>query len=141
MRTEQEQPHEDGIIPRLLSALATLGCRHPWWFVAAIAVSCLFCLVYTSQKLTYETRRDDLHGPDKEYFKRWQKYVVEFGDDDDMVVVLKARGKPQMIEAIEELASEIEQHPDLFDRLFYKVDLRSLRNRALLFLPADQIRL
>ncbi|MBI3408323.1 MAG: MMPL family transporter [Planctomycetes bacterium] len=141
MRTDQAQAHADGIVPRLLSALATLGCRRPWWFVAGIGLSCLVCLWLAATKLTYETQRNDLHGPDKEYFKRWQKYVVEFGDDDDMVVVVKGGNKEQMIQALEELAGEIQQRSELFDRLFYKVDLSALRNRALLFLPAEQIRL
>src|SRR5205823_5750143 len=47
----------------------------------------------------------------------------------------------QMVAALEDLAGQLQQHPDLYDRLFYKVDLRSLRNRALLFLSAEQIRL
>ena len=36
-------------------------------------------------------------------------------------------------------AAKVGERSELFDRLFYKVDLRSLRNRALLLLPADEI--
>src|SRR5207244_8136395 len=85
--------------------------------------------------------RNDLHGKDKAYYQRWQDYVKEFGDDDDMVVVVRGTQSAQMVQALEELAGQIAHRPELYDRLFYKVDLRSLRNRALLFLPADQIRL
>src|SRR5262245_56440675 len=115
-QTHSEQAHADRIIPRVLTAIATLGCRRPWWFVAAIAISCLVCLWLAATKLTYETRRNDLHAPDKDYFKRWQKYVAEFGDDDDMVVVVKGANKEQMIQALEELASEIQKRPEHFDR-------------------------
>ena len=31
------------------------------------------------------------------------------------------------------------QRWDLFDRIFYRVDLRGIHDRALLFLPTDQI--
>ena len=41
---------------------------------------------------------------------------------------------------LDELAAEIDKHPKLFERLFYKADLTSLHSRALLFLPTDQIR-
>ncbi len=41
---------------------------------------------------------------------------------------------------MEALAARVQARPDLFDRLFYKVDLRSLRNRALLFLSSEEIR-
>ena len=40
----------------------------------------------------------------------------------------------------DELAGEIAKRPETFERLFYKVDLRPLHGRALLFLPTEQIR-
>jgi hopanoid biosynthesis associated RND transporter like protein HpnN len=45
-----------------------------------------------------------------------------------------------MRQALEMLAEKVRQRPELFDRLFYKVDLRDLRGRALLFLTAEEIR-
>ncbi len=138
MDTEQE---ETGLVPRLVAAVAQLGWRFPWLVLTGTALSCILCLWYTYANLTYENQRNDLHGKEKAYFQRWEQYVKEFGDDDDMVVVVQGKDRGQMIAAMEDLASQIEQKPDLFDRLFYKVDLRSLRNRALLFLPPEQIRL
>src|SRR5205823_5927827 len=55
--------------------------------------------------------------------------------------VVQGKERGQMVAALEDLAGQLQKHPELYDRLFYKVDLRSLRNRALLFLSADQIRL
>ena len=134
--------HEDvGPIPRLLAAVAHTGRRFPWLVLAGTAVSCAICLIYTFTHLTYENQRNDLHAKDKAYYQRWQNYVKEFGDDDDMVVVVRGAERGQMIGALEAIAERLRQHPELFDRLFYKVDLASLRNRALLFLSADQIRL
>ena len=37
------------------------------------------------------------------------------------------------------IAAEVRKRPTLFDRLFYKVDLRALQDRSLLYLPSDQI--
>src|SRR5205085_1979876 len=95
---------------------------------------------FASERLTYEIHRNDLIGTNRDYYKRWEQYVREFGDDDDMVVVVQGGARGRIIAALEDLAREIEQRPELFDRLFYKADLRSLRNRALLFLPTEQIR-
>jgi hopanoid biosynthesis associated RND transporter like protein HpnN len=55
------------------------------------------------------------------------------------VVVVQGTDRSQMEKAIEALAAEIGRQPSLFDRLFYKVDLRALHRRALLFLPSEQI--
>ena len=132
---------EAGLIPRLLAAVAHLGFRFPWLVLLGTALSCGLALWYTCVNLTYENQRNDLHSKDKAYYQRWQQYVKEFGDDDDMVVVVRGKERGQMVAALEDVAGQLRQKPELYDRLFYKVDLRSLHNRALLFLPADQIRL
>src|SRR5262249_12747922 len=72
--------------------------------------------------------------------KRWQRFVEEFGDDDDMVVVVKGKKPERMQDALEAIAAKVQEQPGYFDRLFYKVDLRPLQNRALLFLSLDQVR-
>src|SRR5262249_13770442 len=69
----------------------------------------------------------------------WKQYLAEFGDDDDIVVVVKGDRKARMQDALEALAAEVRSRPELFDRLFYKVDLRPLRNRALLYLSTQEI--
>ncbi len=130
---------ETGIIPRLVAAVAHLGFRFPWLVLLGTALSCGLALWYTCTYLSYENQRNDLHSKDKAYYQRWQQYVKEFGDDDDMVVVVRGQERGQMVAALEDIAGQLSQQPDLYDRLFYKVDLRSLHNRALLFLPADQI--
>ena len=45
-----------------------------------------------------------------------------------------------MIAALEQVAGRIRQQPTLFDRLFYKADLRGAARPRLLMLPLDQIR-
>jgi hopanoid biosynthesis associated RND transporter like protein HpnN len=91
-------------------------------------------------RLEYHTQRNDLLSPKKDYQQRWKKYLAEFGDDDDVVAVVKGRDRVRMKQALDLLADKVRDRPDLFDRLFYKVDLRDLRGRALLFLGIDEIR-
>src|SRR5262249_39179309 len=74
------------------------------------------------------------------YYQRWTKYVQEFGDDEDLVAVVEGGTRPQMIAALDEIAGRVAAQPELFDRLNYKVDLRPLRKRSLLFLPVEQLR-
>src|SRR5262249_10665813 len=138
MRTEHAP--EAALIPRLLAGLAGVSFRHPRLVLLVTLVTCGLALWYTQQKLTCETHRNDLIGKNKDYYKRWEQYVSEFGDDDDMVVVIQGAPRDRIVEALEALAGDIRQQPTLFDRLFYKADLRCLRNRALLFLPTEQIR-
>ncbi len=140
MSTEQRQKDEVSVIPRILLGIVNTSYRYPR-FVLALAALLMGLSIYLAwARLTFHTERRDLVSSRKDYQQRWQQYVDEFGDDDDMVVVVKGNNSERMKESLEKLALKLKSKPDLFDRVFYKVDLRSLRTRALLYLSTDQIR-
>ncbi len=136
MRTDDRQVP---LVHRLLAAFVGGVCQCPRLvLLAALLLSCL-SVYLAATRLNYHTQRDDLIDPGKECQKRWHQYLDEFGDDDDMVVVVRGKDRAQMKQALDDIGGRITSRADLFDRLFYRVDLRPLRNRALLFLPAEQI--
>jgi hopanoid biosynthesis associated RND transporter like protein HpnN len=139
MVPEQNPAHEHSVVRRLLAALVSLVCRYPSWVLLlsfGLAVASIWA---AATRLQYKTQRNDLISPDKDYQQRWHEYLAEFGDDDDIVVVVKGADRGRMEKALEAIAAQVKDRPELFDRLFYKVDLRSLRNRALMFLPTEEI--
>src|ERR1043165_3564448 len=140
MDTEPDQAEEARLLPRVLAWGIGVVTHYPWLVLCLTCLSCIICGIYTWHNLTYLTHRNDLISNRKEYLKRWHQYVEEFGDDDDMVVVVQGTDRAGVEQALDELAAEIQSRPESFDRLFYKVDLRCLNNRALLFLPTEQIR-
>ncbi|HYT90539.1 MAG TPA: MMPL family transporter, partial [Gemmataceae bacterium] len=139
MRTEHDRGEEAGFLPQLLVRLANGVCRYPWLTLAVALAVCGLSIAFAWARLEFRTQRSDLVSPKKDFAKRWQQYLDEFGDDDDMVVVVQGKERARMELALETLAGEVRQQPKAFDRLFYKVDLRPLRNRALLFLPSPEI--
>jgi len=140
MYPEQTEPHEAGLVPRLLCRLVGGVCRCPR-LVLALALACCGLSVYgAATHLQYHTQRSDLISPRKDCQQRWRQYLDEFGDDDDIVVVVQGSDRKQMERALEALAGKVRGRPDLFDRLFYKVNLQPLRNRALLYLPIEEIK-
>ena len=141
MAHDPHDSHEaDGFLSRPLVALARFCGRYPWLVLACVLVSATLSILYTNNRLTYLTHRNDLISQSKDYYQRWKKFIKEFGADDDLVVAIEGKDRAQMEVALEELAAKIAADPDRFDRLNYKVDLRPLRNRALLFLPTEQVR-
>jgi hopanoid biosynthesis associated RND transporter like protein HpnN len=126
-------------VRRLLVALVAAVCRRPRLVLLVALVLCLASAVAAGTRLKYHTSRNDLISARKDCQQRWQKYLAEFGDDDDIVVVVQGADKERMQAALEAVAARLRQRPDLFDRLFYKVDLRPLRNRALLLAPYEQV--
>jgi hopanoid biosynthesis associated RND transporter like protein HpnN len=139
MRTEHQGHSQAPPFERLLGGLVGLVCRRPWTVLALSVVLCAACMALSSTRLQFQTQRSDLLSPTKDYVQRWQKYVSEFGDDDDIVVLVQGNDRAKMQAALEDIAAQIAQQPQLFDRLFYKCDLRGIRNRALVYLPAEQI--
>ena len=127
------------IVHRCLAGFVDRVCGHPKLVLtmALVAASLAIALAWTH--LQYRTGRDDLMSADKQCQKRWRHYLAEFGEDEDMVVVVRGRDQQQIKDALEAIAGRLQQNPHLFDRLFYKVDLRPIHSRALLFLGSEEI--
>src|SRR5580692_4996892 len=104
MHAQQENREESGIINESLAFMANFGCRHPWIVLIGTFLTCAASLATTYFQLKFHTQRNDLISPSKDYLQRWQQYTAEFGDDDDMVVVIKGNDRPQMELALEDLA-------------------------------------
>lgn len=135
-----EHENDAGFLTHTLVLIAR-ACGHcPRLVLTAVVLSCMLAIGYTAMNLSYQTHRNDLIGKNKVYYQRWTKYIQEFGDDEDLVAVVEGSDRPQMIAALDEIARRVALESELFDRLNYKVDLRPLRNRSLLFLPTDQLR-
>lgn len=126
-------------VRRLLLMLVATVCRFPRSVLLLSLLLCGLSIYAACTRLEYHTQRNDLISARKDYQQRWQKYLAEFGDDDDMVVVVRGQDPKQIEQALEAVAGRVRACPELFDRLFYKVDLRHLHNRALLYLPLEQI--
>jgi hopanoid biosynthesis associated RND transporter like protein HpnN len=139
MRAEREVAKKRPFIERLAMGTVTWVCRRPWTVLACSLVFVILSIYLASTYLQFHTQRSDLIGSRTPNAQRWNKFLAEFGADDDIVVVFEGHDRQRMQEAIEELAGEIDKQQQLFERLFYKVDLRHIRNRALMFLPSEQI--
>lgn len=137
--TPADAAEEPGLLARALAWIAVACCRRARLVLALTVITCGLSLATTGRWLTYQTQRTDLLNKDRDFYQRWQQYLAEFGDDDDMVVVVQGGDRAQMRRAIDAVADRIAHEPGLFDRVFHRVDLRGLRNRALLYLPAEQI--
>lgn len=139
MTTDQAE-HGPTVVHRALASFVDRVCQHPRLTLVLTLGLAALAVFLAATRLEYRTHRNDLMAPDKECQKRWRMYLDEFGNDDEMVVVVTGADRQRLIDTLEAVAAEINQRPDLFDRLFYKVDLRHLHRRALLYLSCEQVR-
>lgn len=138
-RLEQDRAAATPLIPRLLAGLAVTACRYPRLVLTCALVLVILSVHAACTRLEYRTSRNDLLNPHQECQRRWQRYLDEFGSDDDVVVVVEGSDRTRMEQALEAVAAVVRGRGELFDRLFYKVDLRPLADRALLYLTPDEI--
>ena len=139
MKPEPYDSDQTPLVHRLLTSLVRGVCRFPRLVLLGSLLLAGLSFYGFNTCLEYHTRRSDLISPNKDYQQRWRQYIAEFGEDEDIVVVVQGADRQRMRQALEALAAEVQRQPRLFDRLFYKVDLQQLRDRALLYLPTEQI--
>src|SRR5262245_26198067 len=132
-------PADQSVFHRGLASLVVAASRYPRTVVFASLALAAASVAGSLTTLQYQTQRSDLISPHKDSQQRWKQYLAEFGEDDDIVVVVQGANRARMQAALEALAAQVAKQDRLFERLFYKVDLRPLHDRALLFLPTDQI--
>jgi hopanoid biosynthesis associated RND transporter like protein HpnN len=127
------------LLTRAVVALVGWVTRHPRAVLAACLALAGLSVHLACTRLEYHTQRNDLLSAEKECQKRWQKYLDAFGDDDDMVVVVEGTDRERMKAALDAVSDRVTARPDLFDRVFHRVDLRNIHDRAVFFLPPDQL--
>ena len=124
MRTDSEQT-EARWMPRILAGVAGFCGQRPWPLSALPLLTCGLSLYANFAHLEYQTHRNDLLSPNLEVYKRWQQYVHEFGDDDDMVVVVRARTAPRWRRARDAGRRSAKGTPTSSIACFTRSDLRS----------------
>src|SRR5947209_20491263 len=104
-----EQLPAEGAAPvrRLLVALVSAVCRCPRAVLAVSLALCGLSVYAAATRLEYHTQRNDLVSPHKDYQQRWRRYLAEFGDDDDIVVVVRGHHPGQMQPALEAPADRV----------------------------------
>ncbi|MBL8865195.1 MAG: MMPL family transporter [Planctomycetia bacterium] len=134
-----EPPDAPGRLAGAMAATVALSLRAPWLVLVLTFASVGAAAYYAATRLEYRTQRNDLIAKDKDCQIRWQRYLDAFGDDDDLVVVIRGNDRIRMAAAADTVAARLRQHPKLFDRVFHEVDLRNLYAKSLFFLSVDEL--
>src|SRR6266404_1197914 len=123
---------------RLLELLAHLAYQYPWRVIVVGVVLAAASLAITAQWLAFQTSRDDLISPSKEYVRIYKAYQREFGDTDDLVIVVEGNDLRQSKAFTRALAERLEKDPAAAREVLYRIDPDAFRGKALMYLsPAE----
>ncbi|MGO8689861.1 MAG: MMPL family transporter [Thermoguttaceae bacterium] len=138
MSAEGMPPTEPSLLSRPLAAVTRLIVRYPLLVLVAGVAAAVWALVVSHDRLRFHTNRDDVLNPRSDYNLRWQQYTKEFGDEEDVVVVVEGSGRESLVPVLEDLAAAVQGEGRYFHAVMHKVDLSRLRGKGLHYLkPAE----
>lgn len=119
--------------------LVRLACVRPWLTVLLSLATAVAGVLYAVQTLTFVTSSRDLLPRGLPYVERYEAYAREFGDLDDVTVVVEAENLAAAKAFASRLVQDLRTSPELFKRVTYRIDLKQFEGRALLYLPTAKL--
>ncbi len=131
---------EPSLLARPLAAITGLVVRYPVTVIALAILATVLSLFATATRLGFRTSRLDLLNPDSSFNQLWIDYINEFGDRDDVVIVVEGESREAVVPVLAELSTDLARRDGLFRAVLHEVDLSRIRSKGLHYLPPGEIR-
>jgi len=132
-------PAPGGRFNRLFGYVEGLAYSYPFSVVFFSLFLAGLSLWFTAGHLTFNTSRGDLISKDLPYIQIYKNYRGEFQDYDSMIAVVEGKD-PESVKAFTEtFVRQLAARPDLFPRIFYKIDTGYFKDKALLYLDTPDL--
>ncbi len=122
-----------------LRGLVRVSCARPALTVALAFVLAVVSLVYTLTTMTFQTSTLLLLPAGQPYIEKYREYDREFGDLDDLAIVVQAPSLPEATLYARRLARELRARRVPLIRLTYRIDPKQFEGRALLYLSKEKL--
>jgi hopanoid biosynthesis associated RND transporter like protein HpnN len=123
---------------RVLRGVVRLSCARPKITVLLAILLAGISVAYAIRHLGFKTSQADLL-PRSVYIDRYEEYEKQFGDLDDLVIVVEAPSLPEAQAYAARLVHELRTRAVPLKRLAYRIDPRQFEGRALLYLSKAQL--
>jgi uncharacterized protein len=138
-RTPQPETAESSSLAKLLQAITWLTVRFPKVTIALAMAVTVAVLAVAVPRMTFRNSRADLLNPRSAYHQRWLAYTKEFGDKEDVVVVVESDKPDQVLTTMKDVADCVQLQPELFRAVMRDYDLARLRGKALHYLTPEEL--
>ncbi len=123
------------------SRLYSVILRRPWLILAIAFIIALLSVVLTAKKLSFLTGRDQLMPANTSFNRDYQAYRAEFGDQEEIAVVIESSDSAQAGRFGTRLASRLQGDREHFREVFFPFGLPFFQNSGLLLMPRDELAL
>ena len=121
-----------------LSRLLRVSTARPGLTIALCLALAVIGAVHTARALTFVTSSLELLPPQQLYVQRFKEHLREFGELNDIVVVVEAPTVERAQDYADRLAAEIRALPGA-GRVAYRIDPDLFKGQALLYLSMDRL--
>ncbi|NUQ63973.1 MAG: MMPL family transporter [Pirellulales bacterium] len=132
------QPHWSPLT-KPLERLTRLVIRFPVATLVIAVLAAIASAALAMGRLEYCTKRSDLLSPTSDYHRRWLAYTDEFGDQEDVVIVVQGDQPEAVAAAADDAAVSAASHERFFQSVFHGVDSAKLRAKGLYYLEPAQL--
>ncbi len=139
MSKEGNNLKEPSVLAGPLRRITSGVLRRPWLVIAAGVMAAVVSIVFTVGGLGFRNSRLDLLNPECNHNRLWLDYIQEFGDQDDVVVVVQGADRSEVVPVLEELSTVLAREDQLFDSVFHEVNLSKIRSKGLYYLPTEDL--
>ena len=126
-------------VGRLLRRLVRLSCHRPWLTLLVGVLLAAVSVVYALTTLTFATSTRALLPQNEPYILRYVEYDREFGELDDLAIVVEAPSLPEATVYAGRLVKEMKEARVPLTRVAYRIDPKQFEGRALLYLSLDRL--
>jgi len=139
MSAEGRPQGEVSPVAPVLRFLARVVVQFPMPVLAIAVAAAVFSLVYTVSQLGFRTSRLDLINPESSFNQLWIEYIKEFGDSDDVLVVVEGEGRETVVPVLGEISEQIAREDRYFRAVLHEVDLSRIRQKGLHYLETKDL--
>jgi hopanoid biosynthesis associated RND transporter like protein HpnN len=124
---------------RFLRSLVRRSCRRPRLTLLLAILLAVVSVLYALTTLTFATSTRALLPADEPYILRYVEYDQEFGELDDLAIVVEAPSLPEATLYAGRLVRELKEARVPLARVAYRIDPKQFEGRALLYLSRERL--
>ncbi|MFQ5521546.1 MAG: hypothetical protein ACE5FK_09120, partial [Candidatus Methylomirabilia bacterium] len=124
---------------RLLHHLVRASSTRPGLTVLVSLGLAAAAVLYTFLALTFQTSTLRLLPPGQRYATLFSEYLQDFGELNDIVVVVEGQSPEAAKAYAARLGRELENSPVNFSRVTYRIDPKHFEGQALLYLSVEEL--
>ena len=123
-----------------ITALTRFCVRHPVSVVFLSLILAAWGVVAAIGHLGFKASRLDLINPNSGFNRLWLEYIEEFGEQDDLIIVVEGKSSAEIAPVLDELSEKISRFHHLFRSVLHGVDVSKIREKGLHYVPAEDLR-